>query len=62
MEKYKICPSCHSKNEPTLLECLYCEADLTRVKITDEETEKMLEEKCSGYSCSIRQSDDGPHL
>lgn len=44
MQKYKICPSCHSKNEPTLLECLYCEADLTRVKITDEETEKMLEE------------------
>lgn len=44
MQKYKICPSCHQKNEPTLLECLYCEADLTRVKITDEETEKMLEE------------------
>lgn len=43
MEKYKICPSCHEKNEPTLLECIYCEADLTRVKITDEETEKMLE-------------------
>ena len=40
MQKYKICPSCHQKNEPTLLECLYCEADLTRVKITDEETEK----------------------
>lgn len=44
MQKYKICPSCHFKNEPTLLECFYCEADLTRVKITDEETEKMLEE------------------
>lgn len=44
MQKYKICPSCHSRNEPTRLECLYCEADLTRVKITDEETEKMLEE------------------
>lgn len=47
MQKYKICPSCHSKNEPTLLECLYCEADLTRVKITDEETEKMLEENAA---------------
>lgn len=44
MLKYKICPSCNTKNEPTLLECLNCEADLTRVKITDEETEKMLEE------------------
>ena len=47
MQKYKICPSCHSKNEPTLFECLYCEADLTRVKITDEETEKMLEENAA---------------
>lgn len=47
MKKYKICPSCHSKNEPTLLECLYCEADLTRVKITDGETEKMLEENAA---------------
>ena len=44
MQKYKICPLCHSQNEPTLLECLYCEADLTRVKITDAEAEKMLEE------------------
>ncbi len=44
MQKYKICPSCRTKNDPTLLECLNCEADLTRVKITDEETEKSLEE------------------
>lgn len=43
MEKYKICPSCHEKNEPTLLECIYCEADLTRIKITDEESERMQE-------------------
>lgn len=43
MEKYKICPSCHEKNEPTLLECIYCEADLTSVKITDEESERMQE-------------------
>lgn len=42
MEKYKLCPSCKTKNEPTLLECMNCEADLTMVKITDEETEKML--------------------
>lgn len=52
MLKYKICPSCHSKNEPTLLECLYCEADLTRVKITDEETEKMLEENTAATPAS----------
>lgn len=42
MEKYKICPSCGEKNDPALFECLKCETDLTGVKITDEETEKML--------------------
>lgn len=40
MEKYKICPSCKAKNPPALFECMNCESDLTRVKITDEETEK----------------------
>lgn len=43
MKKYKICPSCKTKNEPTFWECINCEEDLTRVKITDEETEKMIE-------------------
>ena len=47
MEKYKICPSCKTKNEPTLLECINCEADLTMVKITDEETERMLAENAA---------------
>lgn len=47
MLKYKVCPSCNTKNEPTLLECLNCEADLTCVKVTDEETEKMLEENAA---------------
>ena len=41
MNKYKICPECHEKNEPFMIECAFCEADLTGVKITDEETEKM---------------------
>lgn len=45
MEKYKICPSCGEKNDPALFECLKCETDLTGVKITDEETEKMLAEQ-----------------
>jgi hypothetical protein len=44
MEKYKLCPACGTKNAPSLLECVSCEADLTRVKVTDEETEKMLAE------------------
>jgi len=41
MEKYKICPSCKTKNPPALFECINCETDLTGIKITDEETEKM---------------------
>lgn len=42
MEKYKVCPSCKTKNPPALFECINCEADLTGIKITDEETEKMI--------------------
>ncbi len=45
MNKYKLCPVCGAKNEPTLFECMSCETDLTRVKITDEVTEKTLAEK-----------------
>ena len=41
MEKYKMCPSCRTKNPPALFECMNCETDLTGVKITDEETERM---------------------
>ncbi|MBQ9748291.1 MAG: FHA domain-containing protein [Clostridia bacterium] len=44
MEKYKICPSCGTRNAPTVLECTKCEADLTRVKITDEENERLAKE------------------
>ncbi len=44
MEKYKICPSCKTKNPPALFECMNCEADLTGIKITDEENEKMIAE------------------
>lgn len=41
MAKYKLCPACGAKNAPSLLECIDCETDLTRVKVTDEETEKL---------------------
>ncbi len=33
MEKYKICPTCGTKNLPTMLECIKCETDLTGVQI-----------------------------
>ena len=42
MEKYKICPSCKTKNPPILFECMNCEADITGVKISDEETKEMI--------------------
>ena len=45
MKKYKICPACQTKNAPSLIECISCEADLTRVRITDEENERLAEEK-----------------
>ena len=50
MEKYKICPSCKTKNPPALFECMSCEADLTGVKITDEETEKMMAENAAAQA------------
>lgn len=57
MERYKICPSCNAKNEPTLLECRFCEADLTYAKIMDEETEKILKENAaSAFAASEKAS------
>ena len=38
LNKYKICPECGKQNTPSLIECRYCEADLTGVKIVDDST------------------------
>ena len=38
LTKYKICPDCGKKNSPGLIECRYCEADLTAVRICDDAT------------------------
>jgi len=35
LSKYKVCPECGKRNSPNLLECRYCEADLTGVKVLD---------------------------
>lgn len=35
LTKYKVCPECGKKNPPNLLECRYCEADLTGIKVVD---------------------------
>lgn len=39
LDKYKVCPECGKHNAPSLLECRYCEADLTGIKVVDESTE-----------------------
>jgi len=54
MEKYKICPVCRAKNPPNLLECPICEADLTKVKVTDEETENMMQAQAEEVEQSER--------
>jgi len=40
MEKYKLCPFCGAKNNPTALECVNCDADISRVRVTDDETQE----------------------
>ena len=39
MEKYKVCPTCGTKNPPTMMECISCETDLTGVPIGEVITE-----------------------
>ncbi len=38
LTKYKICPECGKKNSPGLIECRYCESDLTAIRIVDDDT------------------------
>lgn len=45
MKKYKICPSCGAHNDPTAIECIECEEDLTTVKIVDEDAERAQKQK-----------------
>ena len=40
LSKYKLCPECGKHNPPSLLECRYCEADLTGVKVVDHSSEE----------------------
>lgn len=37
--KYKVCPECGKHNAPNLLECRFCEADLTGCRVVDKMTE-----------------------
>lgn len=40
LTKYKVCPECGKHNSPNLLECRYCEADLTSIKVVDSTIEE----------------------
>ena len=40
LTKYKVCPECGKHNPPHLLECRYCEADLTSIKVVDSSVEE----------------------
>ena len=36
MSKFKICPVCHAKNSPAVLECIECGNDLMGVRVVDD--------------------------
>lgn len=59
MEKYKLCPACQAKNPPVLLECMHCEADLTGVRITDEDT--CMDQELPEAAGAVRICDCGAH-
>lgn len=41
LSKFKVCPVCGKQNPPNLLECRYCEADLTGIKVVDRCAEEL---------------------
>lgn len=41
LTKYKVCPECGKHNAPNLLECRFCEADLTGCKVVDKATKSV---------------------
>lgn len=52
MAKVKICPSCGFANQPGILECTRCEADLTGVKLTEGVLQRAAE---SGQKEALRR-------
>lgn len=53
MEKYKVCPACGCHNEPMVIECIECEADLMSVPVVDEKTEKVAENTKTAVGTAI---------
>ncbi len=57
LDKYKICPSCGEKNDTYVFECLHCECDITREKITDDEAEL---QKLENDTCNQENNQQSP--
>ena len=53
LTKYKLCPECGKQNSPNLLECRYCEADLTGVKVVDITAEEVTVSPAETSSTSV---------
>lgn len=53
LTKYKVCPECRKHNSPNLLECRYCEADLTGVKVVDSAAEEAVSNQADAGSASV---------
>ena len=53
LTKYKACPECGNHNSPNLLECRYCEADLTGVKVVDNAAEEADSKTADAGSASV---------
>lgn len=49
MEKYKICPTCGTKNPPTMIECVKCETDLTGIPIGEAAISSDVEDHSAAY-------------
>lgn len=50
LTKFKICSECGKHNPPGLIECRYCEADLTGVRVVDHEEESSPQQTASDAS------------
>ncbi|AWI05026.1 FHA domain-containing protein [Clostridium drakei] len=65
MDKYKVCPSCGEKNAPQLLECIYCETDLSSTKVLDEVEEQIVKQEEEKHNMPqekmVRICDCGTH-
>lgn len=56
MNKYKICPLCGGRNNPTSMECSECAADLMNVPISDSDMQQNLRAEKNASEISAERS------